>query len=58
MREISGEGLIKLLYSGRVLSQRILARLLLIWFNPIMEDNSILRNLLGTFFPVFASTDR
>lgn len=58
MREIAGEGLIKLLYSGRVLSQRTLARLLLLWFNPVMEDNSILRNLLGIFFPIFASIER
>ena len=58
MREIAGEGLIKLLYSGRVLNQRILARLLLLWFNPVMEDSSILRSLLGTFFPIFASVER
>lgn len=58
MREIAGEGLVKLLYSGQVLSQRTLARLLLLWFNPVMEDNSILRNLLGTFFPIFGSIER
>ena len=58
MREIAGEGLSKLLYSGQVLSQRTLARLLLLWFNPVMEDSSILRNVLGTFFPMFASVER
>ena len=48
----------KLLYCGRVLSQRILARLLLLWFNPIIEDDTLLRSLLGTFFPAFAASDR
>lgn len=51
------EGLAKLLLSRRVFSAGLLSRLLLLWYNPLEEDNAPLRNLLGTFFPILAFTD-
>ncbi|XP_013389850.1 condensin complex subunit 3-like [Lingula anatina] len=58
MRTATAEGLAKLLLSGRMVSAKLLSRLLLLWFNPVTEDDSHLRHCLGTFFPVFAFAGR
>ena len=58
MREISGEGLAKLLLSRRVISQKLLARLLVLWVDPSTDEEARLRAVLGIFFPAFASSDR
>ena len=58
LRSVVAEGLAKLLMSGRLFSAALLSRLLLLWYNPLAEDDARLRHTLGTFFPIFAFTDR
>ncbi|KAK7111031.1 condensin complex subunit 3-like [Littorina saxatilis] len=57
LRSVVAEGLAKLLMSGRVFSAGLLSRLLLLWYNPLAEEDALLRHTLGTFFPIFAFTD-
>ncbi|KAK7466706.1 hypothetical protein BaRGS_00037193 [Batillaria attramentaria] len=57
LRSVVAEGLAKLLMSGRVFSSTLLSHLLLLWYNPLAEDDAQLRHTLGTFFPIFAFTD-
>lgn len=52
------EGLSKLLLSGRVVSHRLLVRLLLLWYNPILQEEDELREVLGTFFTMYSAADR
>lgn len=54
VRTVVAEGMSKLLLSGRVVSAKLLSRLLLLWYNPITEDDAHLRHCLGVFFPVFS----
>ena len=54
LRGVAAEGLAKLMLCGRVLSARLLSRLVLLWYNPITEDDNRLRHCLGAFFPIFA----
>ncbi|XP_041369483.1 condensin complex subunit 3-like isoform X2 [Gigantopelta aegis] len=54
LRTVAAEGLAKLLLSGRVVSSKLVSHLLLLWYNPVTEDDSHLRHCLGAFFPVFA----
>jgi len=49
------EGLCKLLTTGSISSPKLLSRLLLIWYNPMTESDSMLRHILGTFFPIYCS---
>ena len=51
---MAAEGLAKLLLSGRLVSAKLLSRLLLLWYNPVTADDNYLRHCLGAFFPVFA----
>ena len=37
---------------------RACCRLFLTWYNPVTEDDSKLRHILGTFFPLYASMSR
>ena len=55
---MAAEGLAKLLLSGRVLSQKLLARLLVLWLDPSTQEEDRLRAVLGLFFPAFAASDR
>ena len=55
---MTAEGLAKLMLSGRVPSHKLLSRLLLLWFNPLTEDDNHLRHGLGAFFPVYAFAGR
>ena len=48
----------KLLLSGRVISQKLLARLLVLWLDPSTQEEARLRAVLGLFFPAFATADR
>ena len=41
-----------------VVSGKLLSRLFLTWYNPVTEDDSKLRHILGTFFPLYASMSR
>ncbi|XP_057304839.1 condensin complex subunit 3-like isoform X2 [Hydractinia symbiolongicarpus] len=58
LRTVVAEGLVKLLMSGRIVSSKILTRLILLWYNPITEDDTKLRHCLGVFLPVFAFENR
>ncbi|CAI8041284.1 Condensin complex subunit 3 [Geodia barretti] len=51
LREISGEGLAKLLLSRRVISQKLLARLLVLWVDPSTDEEARLRAVLGNLLP-------
>ncbi len=55
---MAAEGIAKLLLSRRVLSQKLLAKLLVLWYNPVLQDEGRLRAALGAFFPIFAASDR
>ncbi|XP_046543346.1 condensin complex subunit 3-like isoform X2 [Haliotis rubra] len=54
LRTVAAEGMAKLLLSGRVVSSKLLSHLLLLWYNPLTEDDNHLRHCLGAFLPVFA----
>ncbi|KAI0235791.1 Condensin complex subunit 3 [Lamellibrachia satsuma] len=54
VRCMVAEGLAKLMLCGRVVSSKLLSRLLLLWYNPITEDDALLRHCLGAFFPIYA----
>ncbi|XP_004579248.3 condensin complex subunit 3 [Ochotona princeps] len=54
----AAEGLAKLMFSGLLVSSRILSRLVLLWYNPVTEEDFRLRHCLGVFFPMFAYASR
>ncbi|XP_055986317.1 condensin complex subunit 3 [Sorex fumeus] len=54
----AAEGLAKLMCSGLLVSSRILSSLILLWYNPMTEEDVQLRHCLGVFFPVFAYASR
>ncbi|XP_059149025.1 condensin complex subunit 3-like [Physella acuta] len=54
LRNIAAEGLAKLLLSGRVVSAKLFSHLLLLWYNPLIDENEPLLQTLGIFFPLFA----
>ncbi|XP_037384988.1 condensin complex subunit 3 [Talpa occidentalis] len=58
LRTGAAEGLAKLMFSGLLASSRILSRLILLWYNPVTEDDVRLRHCLGVFFPMFAYASR
>ncbi|XP_054438218.1 condensin complex subunit 3 [Pteronotus mesoamericanus] len=58
LRTGAAEGLAKLMFSGLLVSSRILSRLVLLWYNPVTEEDVRLRHCLGVFFPVFAYASR
>ncbi|XP_004847286.1 condensin complex subunit 3 isoform X1 [Heterocephalus glaber] len=58
LRTGAAEGLAKLMFSGLLVSSRILSRLILLWYNPVTEEDVRLRHCLGVFFPMFAYVGR
>ncbi|ERE88687.1 condensin complex subunit 3-like protein [Cricetulus griseus] len=58
LRTGAAEGLAKLMFSGLLVSCRILSRLILLWYNPVTEEDVRLRHCLGVFFPMFAYASR
>ncbi|KAL4231186.1 hypothetical protein ACF0H5_008768 [Mactra antiquata] len=58
LRTFAAEGLCKLMLTGRVISSKILSHLILLWYNPLSEDDTHLRDCLGTFFPLYALASR
>ncbi|KAJ6659402.1 hypothetical protein lerEdw1_019134 [Lerista edwardsae] len=58
LRTESAEGLAKLIFSGRLISAKLLSRLVLLWYNPVTEEDIRLRHCLGVFFPLFAYSNR
>lgn len=58
MRTAAVEGMAKLMLSGGVQSSALLSRLLLLWYNPLTEEDVRLRSCLGVFFPIYAFSSR
>ncbi|XP_027645480.1 condensin complex subunit 3 [Falco rusticolus] len=58
LRTEAAEGIAKLMFSGRLVSAKLLSRLILLWYNPVTEEDTQLRHCLGVFFPLFAYANR
>ncbi|XP_064305277.1 condensin complex subunit 3 isoform X1 [Phalacrocorax carbo] len=58
LRTEAAEGIAKLMFSGRLVSAKLLSRLVLLWYNPVTEEDVRLRHCLGVFFPLFAYANR
>ncbi|XP_061848778.1 condensin complex subunit 3 isoform X3 [Colius striatus] len=58
LRTEAAEGIAKLMFSGRLTSAKLLSRLVLLWYNPVTEEDTRLRHCLGVFFPLFAYANR
>ncbi|XP_050194722.1 condensin complex subunit 3 [Myiozetetes cayanensis] len=58
LRTVAAEGIAKLMFSGRLISAKLLSRLVLLWYNPVTEEDTLLRHCLGVFFPLFAYANR
>uniref|UniRef100_A0A8C3QVI0 Non-SMC condensin I complex subunit G n=1 Tax=Cyanoderma ruficeps TaxID=181631 RepID=A0A8C3QVI0_9PASS len=58
LRTKAVEGIAKLMFSGRLISAKLLSRLVLLWYNPVTEEDTRLRHCLGVFFPLFAYQNR
>ncbi|KAM9315045.1 condensin complex subunit 3 isoform 2-T2 [Pholidichthys leucotaenia] len=58
LRTETAEGLAKLMYTGRISSAKMLSRLVLLWYNPVTEDDTHLRHCLGVFFQLYARESR
>lgn len=58
LRTETAEGLAKLMYTGRISSAKMLSRLVLLWYNPVTEDDVRLRHCLGVFFQLYARESR
>uniref|UniRef100_A0A8C2BNP7 Non-SMC condensin I complex, subunit G n=1 Tax=Cyprinus carpio TaxID=7962 RepID=A0A8C2BNP7_CYPCA len=58
LRTETAEGLAKLMYCGRILSPKLLSRLVLLWYNPVTEDDQRLRHCLGVFLQLYARASR
>ncbi|XP_023289112.1 condensin complex subunit 3 [Orussus abietinus] len=54
VRTVTAEGFCKLLLHQRIVSARLLSRLIILWFNPISEDDIRMRQCLTSFFHAFA----
>ncbi|XP_046850620.1 condensin complex subunit 3-like isoform X2 [Xenia sp. Carnegie-2017] len=58
IRCIAAEGFAKLMLSGRVHSPKVFSRLLILWYNPLTEDDPYLRESIGVFMSAFAFDSR
>ncbi|NXK52378.1 CND3 protein, partial [Chauna torquata] len=58
LRTEAAEGIVKLMFSGRLISAKLLSRLVLLWYNPVTEEDTQLRHCLGVFFPLYAYANR
>ncbi|NXJ64097.1 CND3 protein, partial [Rostratula benghalensis] len=58
LRTEAAEGIVKLMFSGRLVSAKLLSRLVLLWYNPVTEEDTRLRHCLGVFFPLYAYANR
>ncbi|XP_034714051.1 condensin complex subunit 3 isoform X1 [Etheostoma cragini] len=58
LRTETAEGLAKLMYNGRISSAKMFSRLVLLWYNPVTEDDIRLRHCLGVFFQLYARESR
>lgn len=58
LRTETAEGLSKLMYTGRISSAKMFSRLVLLWYNPVTEDDTRLRHCLGVFFQLYSRESR
>ncbi|NWW97921.1 CND3 protein, partial [Caloenas nicobarica] len=58
LRTEAAEGVAKLMFFGRLISAKLLSHLILLWYNPVTEEDTRLRHCLGVFFPLFAYANR
>ncbi|NXY18527.1 CND3 protein, partial [Atrichornis clamosus] len=58
LRTEAAEGIAKLMFSGRLISAKLLSRLVLLWYNSVTQEDTRLRHCLGVFFPLFAYANR
>ncbi|KAG9266155.1 condensin complex subunit 3 isoform X2 [Astyanax mexicanus] len=58
LRTETAEGLAKLMYCGRIVSAKLLSRLVLLWYNPVTEEDQRLRHCLGVFLQLYARESR
>nr|XP_020457770.1 condensin complex subunit 3 isoform X1 [Monopterus albus] len=58
LRTAAAEGLAKLTYNSRMSSSKMFSRLVLLWYNPVTEDDTLLRHCLGVFFQLYARESR
>lgn len=58
LRTEAAEGIAKLMYTGRLASAKMFSRLVLLWYNPVTEDDTRLRHCLGVFFQLYARESR
>uniref|UniRef100_A0A1B6DYJ7 Nuclear condensin complex subunit 3 C-terminal domain-containing protein n=1 Tax=Clastoptera arizonana TaxID=38151 RepID=A0A1B6DYJ7_9HEMI len=55
MRNITLQGLCKLIYAKRISNPYLLSRLIILWFNTELEEDAELRQSLSVFFNLFAT---
>ncbi|XP_051994084.1 condensin complex subunit 3 [Xyrauchen texanus] len=58
LRTETAEGLAKLMFCGRIVSPKLLSRLVLLWYNPVTEDDLRLRHCIGVFLQMYARGSR
>ncbi|KAK0049397.1 condensin complex subunit 3 [Biomphalaria pfeifferi] len=54
LRYIAAEGICKLLQVDRIVSSKLISHLVLLWYNPLIEEDVALIQILGTFFTMYA----
>uniref|UniRef100_A0A1B6GC29 Nuclear condensin complex subunit 3 C-terminal domain-containing protein n=1 Tax=Cuerna arida TaxID=1464854 RepID=A0A1B6GC29_9HEMI len=55
-KRVAVTGLSKLLFSGRVKSSKLVVKLIILWFDPNYECDPYIRQTLGIFFRMFATS--
>ncbi|MCJ8749069.1 hypothetical protein PDJAM_G00172130 [Pangasius djambal] len=58
LRTETVECVCKLLYCGRIVSVKLLTRLILLWYNPLTEEDQRLRHCIGVFLQLYTHSHR
>ncbi|XP_047672085.1 condensin complex subunit 3 isoform X1 [Tachysurus fulvidraco] len=58
LRTETVECVCKLLYCGRMVSVKLLTRLILLWYNPLTEEDQRLRHCIGVFLQLYTHSNR
>ncbi|XP_066501995.1 condensin complex subunit 3 [Hoplias malabaricus] len=58
LRTEAAEGLAKLMHCDRIVSAKLLSRLILLWYNPLTEEDQRLRHCLGVFLQLYSRESR
>ncbi|KAK3507594.1 hypothetical protein QTP70_029629, partial [Hemibagrus guttatus] len=58
LRTETVECVCKLLYCGRIVSVKLLTRLILLWYNPLTEEDQKLRHCIGVFLQLYTHSHR